>query len=122
VSRYAQALEGSRRKYVRGNSGEDPRLCDDAFEELLEDARGMAARLVALEGRDQWILVSDRLPADGMLVECVIAAERHRWLVLRLQVYGPNGSAAFGRIPANRILCWRPARPVGELPIPGGER
>ncbi len=113
---YMEAIKGSRMKYNRGNRTEDAQLCDDAFEELLEDARGLAAKLSAAEERDRWVLVSERLPEQGASVAFVLRAHIDPAYVMHCR-FGPF---KFGGFDAGETLCWRPARPVGELP--GGER
>ncbi len=90
------------------------------FHELYSIASELLDKLTAAEERDRWVLVSERLPEHMARVEFIpCGAKRYEsgWFYQRDE----KAPATFGTYLQHFVFCWRPARPVGELPIPKEE-
>ncbi len=104
----------------------DPEQDDvQAFHELCEIALEKTAKLSAAEERDRWREPESELPEpiEGPAVSVEFRMlGRGRHLGTREGSFHTGHFWCGGRAfrPAE-VLCWRPARPVGELPIPKEE-
>jgi hypothetical protein len=90
----------------------------DAERSEAEERCGPGESVVEYVPADPWVLVSERLPEESTELEFV-ARKRP---VRRFGAFAEGVGFFDGRVnvPTEEVLCWRPARSVGELP--GGER
>ncbi len=89
------------------------------FHELYDIALEKTAKLSALEARDRWRTVErDGVPEDEAEVEfMLLGGSRAHLGEADLLV----GDPTIGGYPLSFVLCYRPAREVGELPVPKEE-
>lgn len=85
------------------------------YRSLEEAKQNGATAIIEYSPVPPWILVSDRLPEPKQIVEYIRRATPSK---LSVGEYDPRDPAGIVFTFIEEILCWRPARPIGELPQP----